>query len=457
MRTNSGASSGARKLIIKTKLEMENWLKDIVATNSENGSDSEEISEHSKRLPELTRERSPSPERDYLLTLDNASLSEDMQADLIACAAPADRKRAVKAIIGRERVIAEHRYKRVDQLTSIQREKDSAKLEELRNQPAPQLVPLSEVFRRRETICEDEELTKIKDKLGQAKAQENEERRASYLAQQMNEQAKALLEKQTAELVQHPEIRMKEFFQSAKGSVSVKTEIATVADTEEITEDIAPSETDALNIVHELILRERDRQANLSKANKITTELADMKLDSQPANVFERMWTPVSQENPIVKEYHKRIVRLRLQGQLKHRQLSACASCMTVFFPFFPADFHLHKLSVSFQTAIHEKIVAARRNAVMEVPEEQAFSESFTTHALVRLAKEAKAHMQKDGVEYIKLLRFVKGVRSHRGKGKYERLELCENCEVESGLQEEARRRFKLESLTEGILELIFR
>jgi hypothetical protein len=95
--------------------------------------------------------------------------------------------------------------------------------------------------------------------------------------------------------------------------------------------------------------------------------------------------------------------------------------------------------------------------AVAEADEDAGFYESPTYKALVTLAKEAKAYKKDGGDEYIKLLLVVKGVRSHRGKCKYDRLEICENCEVESDLQEVAKKRFKVQAFAAGILELIFR
>lgn len=201
-----------------------------------------------------------------------------------------------------------------------------------------------------------------------------------------------------------------------------------------------------------MILDEKVRAAARAKSDLATESLQDSKA-AQPLNVFDRRWTPVSPENPILKEYRKELRLLKIECKKKHWQLSACQKCMTIFYPFFPrADFHLHKPSESFRRDMDSRVIDT---AIMKAFESEKIEDTFIYQALVGLAKEAGAYrVDEYGTEQIKLIRIVRGHRSHTDQG-YEDIEFCENCEVEECPEYVARTKYRIETLASGIHKLI--
>lgn len=136
---------------------------------------------------------------------------------------------------------------------------------------------------------------------------------------------------------------------------------------------------------------------------------------------------------------------------------------MTIFYPQFPDDFHLHRKSAGFKTAIDGRVTSSNLEVVLAADDdEKELRESTSYKALIALAKEAKAYKKEvdaDGVlrEYIKMVRFVKGVRMAAGGVKYPKVELCERCEVEGDIQEAAKQKYKVKGLADGIIQLILR
>lgn len=429
---------------------MENWERGIVVPNSD--ADDEEPQEE---MPE--EERPVRSKEDYLTIWETSSMVADFEADRVVACAPSNRILRENEIIKPQEAFANYRRWRLDSIAANQKTLAEKKAEEEKKLPKPRICSAIEVFRPTPAVIEDEELADLTASFREAQTQRLRKQEDDYVAQLDRVKKQASLRKQAAETFVHPEIRMREVFQ-AKQLLQTPTHSTTVGSiAEESAECCDDLEADATHLVHQLILQEKARQANMQRADQSTTDLSDMRLEHQPANVFERMWTPVCEDNPIWRRYRQLFNEMRRSRTAKHQQLAACASCMTIFTPFFPADFHLHRLSKGFKTAADERRFSACVEAVVEADEDAGFYESPTYKALVELAKEAKAYKKDGGDEYIKLLRVVQGVRSHRGKGKYDRLEICENFEVESDLQEVAKKRFKVQTLAGGILELIFR
>ena len=206
-----------------------------------------------------------------------------------------------------------------------------------------------------------------------------------------------------------------------------------------------------------MVLEENANLAIRAKANQITESLSDMNNHHQPPNVFDRMWTPVTKENPIWKMYKDLLDELKYWCKEKKQMLSACKNCMTIFTPFFPSDYNLHVPSNEFKTSVDRRRIKSCLDTWWDAPKDEAFYETFQYKALIGLSKEAKAYKKEDDIEYIKLLRVVKGHRAHDGQKSFEHFEMCENCEVENDLEEVARKKFKTEGLAFGILKIIYR
>jgi hypothetical protein len=263
---------------------------------------------------------------------------------------------------------------------------------------------------------------------------------------------------------------------SAKDTVPKSTSGMTTEMTTEMTSGITTtmedvkdcddsSIVDATHVLHNMILQEELREKIARRSHQCTTSLADLKLETQPADVFQRMWTLVDEANPIWRNY-RALVNLHTTGVGQgRRQASACGNCMTIFHPKFPDSFHLHQKSKSFKTAIDKRVVNSNREAVVAADgdKEMELHESTAYKALTGLAKEAKAYKKEtdmNGIprEYIKMVRFVKGIRmAASGGAKYPEVELCERCEVEDDIQEAANQKYKVKALGDGIMQLISR
>jgi hypothetical protein len=201
----------------------------------------------------------------------------------------------------------------------------------------------------------------------------------------------------------------------------------------------------------EMVLAEKAREAARLKSGTPTERLEDSRAD-QPLDVFNRRWTPVSMDNPIWREYRGTLRSMKTELQKKRQQMSACRKCMTIFYPFFPADFHLHDASPAFKSALNSKAIDA---ATIKYADSGHIWNSFQYKALVGLAKEAGAYFEDEcGVQYIKLIRIVRGHRSHKDRG-YENVEFCENCEMDECPKYESQQRFRSETLAAGIFKLL--
>ena len=206
-----------------------------------------------------------------------------------------------------------------------------------------------------------------------------------------------------------------------------------------------------------MILNENRKQHAAPDPNQWTISTSDMKMEDQPPDVFQRQWTPVQEDNPVWKAYSAMLRGSKESSQKSKRPLLACKNCFTLFLPTFPdEDFHLHQLSVQFRTAIHKKTIRhCDKRSLSEVDSSKKLEKSFQFKALIGLAQEAGALKREQGVDYIKLLRVVRGVRHHRGRPSFEPTEVCENAQVEEPVMEVSEQRLRIEQLATEILAII--
>ena len=200
----------------------------------------------------------------------------------------------------------------------------------------------------------------------------------------------------------------------------------------------------------------RVRETNLNPRQS-TIEISAMKLEEQHPDLFQRQWTPIDDSNPIWRAYCAMLRGSKEHCQRGKRPLSACSNCMTLFLPTFPDDdHHLHKLSACFKTATNRKATRfCDQKCLSKAESERRMEESFQFKALTALAKEAGAYKKEHGVEYIKLLRVVHGVRPHRGSTYFKKTEICENANFEEPPAEVSAEKLKVELLASDILKLI--
>lgn len=453
---------GGHQFIIQTKLSMSNYFNDIIAEKTPEISDTEE---DQPKEEEGKASLALSQKKDYLVTLEDMDLSVNQPASERRSLLKSAQKRSVPDnFIDAQAMISDHRQSRAEVLSSLAKKHHQLKLQEWKTAPKPKLVSMAEVFQQhRPASHQDEELAKIKAKAAAQNVEKAKREEVMLIAQLKHNEARALVEKLERDSYVHPELRIDEHFESQKRckhspakSVSMSTAVMTMVEETTVGEPVESQANDATHLVHQLVLDDKIREANMKRADGATSDLADLRVDSQPMDVFQRMWTPVSLDNPIWRYYCNLLRDLKEKRAKGHRGLAACSRCMTVFFPFFPNDHHLHKRSETFGTAVDDRRVNTCLNAMVETPKERVIYESSTYQALVGLAKEAKAYKKDSTGEYIKLIRLANGTRSRHGKGNYEQLEMCENCDVEFDLKEEARKRFKVQNLAAGILELIF-
>lgn len=232
--------------------------------------------------------------------------------------------------------------------------------------------------------------------LNKAKAQQKEERRRS------------------AEYLRHPETKMKIYFKNALNmSMDDKSSINSGDKTEPDSTSL-PTDTDIGSLINEINCLDVEREQALLKADDIAVSFTEGNPHIQRADVFERMWVLVSDNNPAWKTCCLIFTKMKKKANAVHRQLAACKNCATVFFPFFPADYHMHQLSDRFKCCVDSR---SSKND----------SDSISRRALVSLAQEANAYKKEGEDEYIKLIRVVRGTRDNKGGVKYGRIELCEN------------------------------
>ena len=206
-----------------------------------------------------------------------------------------------------------------------------------------------------------------------------------------------------------------------------------------------------------MILNENRKQQAAPDPNQWTISTSDMKMEDQPPDVFQRQWTPVQEDNPVWRAYSAMLRGSKESSQNSKRPLSACKNCFTLFLPTFPEDdFHLHKPSVNFRTAIHKKAIRyCDERCLNEADSSKKLEKSFQYRALIGLAQEAGAFKREQGVDYIKLIRVVRGVRHHRERPSFEPTEVCENADVEQPVAEVSEEKLMIEQLAMEILDII--
>lgn len=452
---------------------MDNYLKDIIAEKTPEVSEAEDQSkeENPKEGDEPEEEIAPVNQKDFFISFSEVGFEDEQQIPITPGLNPRTMEKIkAGAIVNRDTWLSDHKFSRSDSIAATEERKRRAILEKFKTEPEPQRVPLADVFRPRQIICEDEELFQIKEKAAVANTLKEQKQAAQLINQIRDSCARALVRRKEAGSYVHPEIRYAEFLRNQKESKYSPTKSIAMASTAAMTNTMDdakefddPSVFDATHVVHDLILQEEIRAANTKRSHQTTTDLADLQLETQPADVFQRMWTPVDEDNPIWRKYRALIGKHTTGFGKGRRQASACGACMTIFYPQFPDDFHLHRKSVGFKTAIDGRVISSNLEAALAADDdEKEFREGTAYKALIALAKEAKAYKKEadaDGVlrEYIKMVRFIKGVRMVTGGVKYPQVELCERCEVEGDIQEAAKQKYKVKALADGIIQLILR
>jgi hypothetical protein len=439
---------------------MGSYHKDIVAERTPEISDSEEDQPGEENGSLILKSN-----REFLITLEDLELSIDQTVSEKMPALPIGRKRPVPvSFIDKQKMFSDHRNVRYGVVRRYRDKQAQQKVNNRMKAPKPKLVSKASVFQQRPFTCQDKELIKLKEKVAAESADKAKKEDTMFIAQLKNNKAKALIEKLERDVYtdskpgidNHFEIQKMCRHSPSKHVAVTSTDALSMTEEVIVVEPVESQMDYATHLVHKLVLDDKIREANMKRADEFTTDLADLQIDKQPMDVFQRMWTLVSLDNPIWNYYRRLLRDLKEKRSKCHRELAACSRCMTIFFPFFPDDHHLHKSSKTFKTAVDDRRVNTCLNTMVEAPKERVIYESSTYQALVSLAKEAKAYKKDSTGEYIKLVRFANGTRNHRGKGNYEQLEMCENCDVEFDLKEEARKRFKVQNLGAGILNLIF-
>lgn len=139
------------------------------------------------------------------------------------------------------------------------------------------------------------------------------------------------------------------------------------------------------------------------------------------------MWTPITNTNPVWREYCSTLRELLLVTKKDNarRSVSGCKNCFSIFYPFNPNETTLHFVSLSFRSALDARTSDIRRAWVVEMCDED-MRQSLEYKLLVGLAKESGAFKIENGVEFVRLLRIVKGNRQANTQ-EYDPYEVCEN------------------------------
>lgn len=243
----------------------------------------------------------------------------------------------------------------------------------------------------------------------------------------------------TSEFNHHSRTRMDIFFENPHmPEMAMSEKLSSVDDAQSGFESFPNG---SASVINELIRLERERGDALVRADDVVYTEWEGNPYNQRSNVFERMWVLVSEKNPIWNACCLVFTDLRDEAQKSHRQIAACKNCATIFSPFFPDEYHMHQMSVGFKSCLDPRSAEGDR-------------ESLLQRALIGLAQEAKAYKKDGDDEYIKIIRMVKGVRGHRVTVKYDRLELCENHDVEC-CESLSMKTFKSHNLAVGVLKLV--
>lgn len=243
-------------------------------------------------------------------------------------------------------------------------------------------------------------------------------------------------EQLAAELLHHPQSRMAAYFKNPTAAPS--QEPATMM--ESGSDDFESLPSGSASVIQELTRLGDEKDQALKLAHEVAEEYEGNPY-SQRANVFERRWALVSEDSSAWQLCCSVLTELRETAKKSHQQLAACKNCATVFFPFFPDDYHMHQLSTKFRRCLDPRSA-------------EGDCESLLQKALVGLAKEAGAYKKEGGDEFIKVVRVVKGVRGKSSTAKYGRLDLCDNANI-TCYENSSMKTFECRNLAVGILKLI--
>jgi hypothetical protein len=336
----------------------------------------------------------------------------------------------------RERQLTDHkfRYDRSDIISRAQLEKDRARLA---TWLAGVSAPIEKQFSKDDFLMEMS-ATKALDCFKDSAEGRGKKEQARVIALNKARAQQKEEERRSAEHLHHAETRMKHFFENAS-SMSTSME-------EQPSIDIDHNESESVasgvySVINELSKLEVVRDEALLRADEVATSFNEGNPFIQRADVFERMWVLVSHSNPSWKACCSIFSALKKKAIALHRQLASCKNCATVFFPFFPDDYHMHQSSSQFKGCVDSRSMGKD-------------SEILAQTALVSLAKEAGAYKKEGEEEYIKLIRVVRGTRDNKGGTKYGRFELCENSHVES-CESTSQVTFMSRNLAVGVLKLV--
>lgn len=290
--------------------------------------------------------------------------------------------------------------------------------------------------------------------------------RQSRLLSRQEEQAirEGLERRRQKELEQrllYPEVRLLDFFRHSRlvpvGRAELTNYKFKVEDPEPITELVIdwenPKDAVAGVLLRDEVERELEHRNRYLKWHRSTTDIADLNLYGQPADAFERMWTPMVSDNPIFAAYRELLLELKMECVKSTKKLAACKNCFTVFSPSFPDEF-LHRLSKPFRGATDKRVVKRISQNNIGMTEGDILQECFQRDALIQLAKEAGVYKKEDGIDYIRMLRVCKGKRLEDGTVAFENLTVCANAD-EDHPEDLIRTRFKIKNLAKGLEWLI--
>lgn len=290
------------------------------------------------------------------------------------------------------------------------------------------------------------------------------DRQSRLLSKQEEQTIRQVLERRRQEEAEHkllyPEVQLLDFFRHSKlvpiGRAELTNYKPKVEDHEPITELVIdwenPKDVVAGVLLRSEVEHELEHRNRYLKWHRSTTDIADLNLYGQPADAFERMWTPLVSDNPIFAAYREVLLELKMDCVKSTKKLAGCKQCFTIFTPRFPDEF-LHKLSKPFRGATDKREVKRRSRNSLNM-EEDTLQECFQRDALIQLAKEAGVYKKEDGIDYIRMLRVCKGKRLRDGTVVFENLTVCANAD-EDNPEDLMRTRFKIKNLAKGLEWLI--
>lgn len=238
------------------------------------------------------------------------------------------------------------------------------------------------------------------------------------------------------ELLRHPQSRMDLYFKDPRAAPT--QEPATMTESASDGFESLPSGT--ASVIRELTRLEDEKEQALMLAHEVAEDYEGNPY-TQRANVFERRWVLVSEDSSSWKLFCEVFSGLRKAAEKSRRQIAACKNCATIFFPFFPDSYHMHRSSTKLKSCLDSRSGKGDR-------------ESLLRRAAVGLAIEAGAYKKEGDDEYIKAIRVVKGIRGNSGNVKYGRLDLCENSNI-AYCENNSTKAFECRNLAVGILKLV--